>query len=275
MKSCGKFCGKLFAPILVSLTLLAAESHAQSGVQVDAVQKQLTQLYQTAKATADGTDLVTAGSVLVLQKDHLLMNKVDQPYATPNVYKNGTIGGNGAGAVNVIKAFNGLGKLNPFANQTGMQSATDAAGATREFVAGEKFWVTRIDTRPDAVAFTLLSDPIKDQRYHAVLTFPLAKGGASPDDVTSLVSEVLKIDDSSQGQSADQGGQSQGGQQQAAAAPAAPAVATKTIAVGQTRDQVIAMFGVPGKIVQLGTKEIDVFQDMKVTFVQNKVVDVQ
>ena len=48
-----------------------------------------------------------------------------------------------------------------------------------------------------------------------------------------------------------------------------------TIAIGQTRDEVIAMFGVPSKVVQLGKKEIDVFPDMKVTFVQNKVVDVQ
>jgi outer membrane protein assembly factor BamE (lipoprotein component of BamABCDE complex) len=85
--------------------------------------------------------------------------------------------------------------------------------------------------------------------------------------VTALVSEVLKVDDSSQEQApADKGGQ------QGAAAPPAE---TKTIAIGQTRDQVVAMFGVPSKIVQLGTKEIDVFPDMKVTFVKNKVVDVQ
>ena len=35
------------------------------------------------------------------------------------------------------------------------------------------------------------------------------------------------------------------------------------------------LFGAPTKIVKLGTKEIDYYPDMKVTFVNNKVTDVQ
>ena len=54
-----------------------------------------------------------------------------------------------------------------------------------------------------------------------------------------------------------------------------PPAETKTIAIGQSRDQVIATFGVPSKIIQLGTKEIDFFPDMKVTFVNNKVSNVE
>ena len=37
----------------------------------------------------------------------------------------------------------------------------------------------------------------------------------------------------------------------------------------------MAIFGQPSKVVKLGTKEIDVYPDMKVTFVNNKVTDVQ
>jgi hypothetical protein len=257
--------------VTVVLTTSLSMSNAQAANTVGDIQKQLLSLYPTAKATADGTDIVTAGAVLVLQKDHLLMSKVDQP-ATPNAYKDGAITGL-AGAASFAKGLGLLSKigggLNPLAGNAAVASASDSAAATREFVAGEKFWVTRIDTHPDGVIFSLISDPIKDQRYHATLKFPIAtQATPTPDDVAALVSEVIKIDNSaSQDATADQGVAAQGGQ--------APASAeTKTIAIGQTRDQVIAMFGVPSKTVQLGKKEIDYFPDMKVTFVQNQVTDV-
>jgi hypothetical protein len=264
---------KLASPyLLLALIITATDGEAQSTVQVDAIQKQLAQFYQTAKATADGTDLVTAGSVLVLQKDHLLMDKVDQPVPSMNTYQKGAIT-NAAGALKGMKALGSFLKFVPGAGSmaSANDSAASAAGAdaTREFVAGEKFFVTKIDTHPDSVILYFISDPIKDVRYHASLKFPFAKGTSpSPDDVAALVSEVIKVDASSQDQ---QNASNQGGQQGAAAAPAE----TKTIAIGQTRDQVVAMFGVPSKIVQLGAKEIDIFPDMKVTFVQNKVVDVK
>ena len=57
--------------------------------------------------------------------------------------------------------------------------------------------------------------------------------------------------------------------------PDAAPVAPKTIEKGQTRDVVVAILGQPTKVIKLGTKEIDVYPDMKVTFVNNKVSDVQ
>ena len=259
----------LAVSFLVALIGTGTEAVAQSTTPIDSIQKQLLQFYQPAKATADGTDLVTAGAVLVLQKDHLLMDRVDQPLPAINTYQNGAIS-SPAAALRSMKLVNVFLKYVPGAGQvaSASDSANSAAGtdATREFVAGEKFFVTKIDTRADSVVLYFISDPIKDVRYHASLKFPFPKGASpSPDDVAALVSEVIKVDDTSQDQNA-----SSNSQQGAAAAPD-----TKTIAVGQTRDQVVAMFGAPSKIVQLGTKEIDVFPDMKVTFVQNKVVDVQ
>jgi LysM repeat protein len=257
----------LLSTLPAVLTLCALSVRAQ--VPVDNIETQLSQLYQTAKVTADGTDIVTAGSVLILQKDHLLMDQVDQLVPTPNLYKDGKISQGGlAGAASFFKGLSKLGSLNPLANNAAANGAASAAGKTREFVSGEKFWVSKIETHPDGVTFNLISDPIKDQRYHATLHFPFAKGASpSPDDVAGTVSEVLKIDGGDD--SKDQSAANQA--QQPAAAPAA----TKTVALGQTRDQVIAAFGVPSKVIQLGPKEIDVFSDMKVTFVQNKVVDVK
>ena len=61
----------------------------------------------------------------------------------------------------------------------------------------------------------------------------------------------------------------------AAAGGQAPAAATKTIALGQTEDEVVGILGPPQKMVNLGTKEIYFYPDMKVIFISGKVADVQ
>jgi hypothetical protein len=59
-----------------------------------------------------------------------------------------------------------------------------------------------------------------------------------------------------------------------AAAPATTAAPT-TIALGQTVDQVTASMGQPTRIIDLGTKKIYVYKDMKITFKAGKVSDVE
>jgi hypothetical protein len=58
----------------------------------------------------------------------------------------------------------------------------------------------------------------------------------------------------------------------AAAAPAGP---PKTIALGQSFDEVTSILGPPKSIVDLGPKKIYVYPDMKITFNSGKVSDVQ
>jgi hypothetical protein len=250
------FAKRLFAISMTSLIaalLLPTFAQAQGAGGLADIQRQLVSLYPTAKATADGMDLVTAGAVLVLQKDNLQMCKVDQPMPSANFYKNGVITQGGLGGL--FKAMNALNRLG---NAGGGAPPAD----NREFVAGEKFFVTRISTGPDGVTFAFMSDPIKDQRYKGNLKFPFPRGTVpSPGDVAAMVAEVIKID-----------APAESTEQNPSPAGAAP---TKTIALGQTRDEVIAMFGVPAKVVQVGTKEIDFFADMKVTFVKNKVANVE
>ncbi len=48
-----------------------------------------------------------------------------------------------------------------------------------------------------------------------------------------------------------------------------------TVEIGQTPDQVTAILGQPEKILNLGTKQIYVYKDLKVTFVKGKVTDAQ
>jgi len=59
------------------------------------------------------------------------------------------------------------------------------------------------------------------------------------------------------------------------APPPPPPAAPKTIALGQTKDEVAAILGQPDKVANLGTKEIDYYPDMKITFVKGKVTDIQ
>ena len=211
--------------------------------------------YPLTKATADNTDIVTAGSVLVLEKDNLQMCKVSLPIPTHNYYKNGELAQGG-----FMSVLNKLGN----ASLGGGQDAT----TTRKFVAGEKFWVTQILVENDGVTFQFLSDPLQDVRYHATLKFPFPKGQTPPQDqILATVAQVIKTDGGGDGAPAPE-------QQQAAAAGAAP-VATQTIALGQTKDQVVQSFGQPTKVVQLGAKEIDYYTDMKVTFTNNKVTNVE
>jgi hypothetical protein len=204
------------------------------------LQKQLESAYPLTKATADSTDIVTAGAVLVLEKDNLQMCPVNLPIPTPNYYKNGSI------------------------NQGGADGTK-----TRTFVAGEKFWVTKIQIQNDGVTFQLLTDPFQDVRYRGSLKVPFPKGQTpSSDQLLATVGQVIKTDAGS--------GTSEPEQQQAAAdAPAAAPPDTKTIALGQTKDQVVQSFGQPTKVVQLGKKEIDYYTDMKVTFTNNKVTNVE
>ena len=50
---------------------------------------------------------------------------------------------------------------------------------------------------------------------------------------------------------------------------------TKTISVGQTKEEVMATFGQPQKVVKLQTKEMLYYPDMKVTLVKSRVTDVE
>jgi hypothetical protein len=55
----------------------------------------------------------------------------------------------------------------------------------------------------------------------------------------------------------------------------APSSTPKTVALGQAKDQVIAILGQPQKVASVGTKEIDFYPDMKVIFVNGAVTDIQ
>jgi len=76
-------------------------------------------------------------------------------------------------------------------------------------------------------------------------------------------------------QAAQEGGGSPIGSMAPVAAPAAPPAAPVTVSLGQTVDQVTGELGQPTSVVDLGTKKIYKYPDMKITFRAGKVADVQ
>jgi hypothetical protein len=148
------------------------------------------------------------------------------------------------------------------------------------------------------------TDAISDVRYKGSLTIPFPNGVPSPDDALKLVQEAVTVAPSEEAKGDAKQAPSQGGQQQApagaAAQPAAPANASEaapppieppppppadesaaaassppTVALGQTPDEVVAALGQPLRKAKLGTKEIYFYKDLKVSFVNGKVKDIQ
>lgn len=275
---------------LISSLLLLAPAMGQTAATPSSIENSLTSQYSLTKTTADRSDIVTAGAVLVLKKDGLLMSSTTTSAPATNSYKDGRL-------------TQGVWKMAKMPGFGSLMSHTGQTAQTRTFVAGEKFWVTKITVHEDGIVFDLFSDPISDVRYYSTLKFPFAKGSyPSTDAAAKTVGEVLQVqpaDNSDQGQQQTAGAAPAGAPAPAATATAAappppaaapatmtpiaappppadtPPPAPKTIALKQSKEQVVAAFGQPTKVVKLGAKEIDYYPDMKVTFVNDKVTDVQ
>ena len=260
--------GLAVAGLAISFTLAAQGDPA-------AIEQQLSKQIKLTTTTADRSDIVTAGDVVVIHKPGLLMYAVASPMPPSNTYKNGRIGqgwgGFGKDLAITLKAPDG---------------ATSADYPHRPFVPEEKCWVTGIQVQTDGVHFQLYSDPYDDIRYYANLRipFPSKKEVPSVDAAMQLVAEVLTVMPMD-----NQGDQPTPAPAPAPAADPAPAAPMPeiapppppadapppTIALGQTKSQVIAAFGQPVRMAKLGVKEIYYYKDMKVTFTSGKVSNVE
>jgi hypothetical protein len=239
---------------------------AATGDQKALLQQKLNSQFQLVKTTADGSDIVKAGSVLVLQKDGLLMCNLDTRIPPTSSYKGGKI------------SF-GFGAALAWEMELGTTNSNDVP--QRKFVAGEKFWVKNIDVQDDGVIFDFYSDPYQDVRYHGKLKFPFPKHTMpSADDEMKTIAEAITVQpDDNAAASAPAPAPAQSSKMADIPPPPpppdAPPPQPKTITLGMTKEQVVAIFGQPKSIANLGTKEIDNYPDMKVTFVKGKVADVQ
>ncbi|MGA2906029.1 MAG: hypothetical protein ABSD98_19560 [Candidatus Korobacteraceae bacterium] len=258
------------AAVLAGLTLGA---QAQSADSQQTLQQKLDSQFVLTKMTADRNDIVTPGAVVVLHKDGLLMYTVAASNPPMNTYKGGKISHSPwATCPKILSAY---------------CSSLPQQPANRTFVAGEQFWVTGFEIEPGAVIFSFYSDPYQDTRYYGQLKFPF-KGQMPPaDEALRTIAEVLTVQPSDNAVASSQSPPSSPSQpastQAAAPETALPSIAPppppadapppppKTISVGQTKEQVEAMFGPPQRVANVPPKIIYVYPDMKVTFVNGKV----
>ena len=187
------------------------------------IQNQLLSQINLTKTTADRSDIITAGDVLVLQKDGLMMCSTASSYAYSNTYNNGVLTANQknrtkdaaiSATKNAVLGHFGLG---------GGGSPTDAANnacASRQFVAGEKFWLTGIVAQKDGILITTYSDPYPDPsgnqvRYYGEIKFAFPKGSVpSVDDFVKTITEVINFQQAEgQGNQNNQGDQGNQGNQ--------------------------------------------------------------
>jgi hypothetical protein len=269
--------------------ILSAGVQAQAGDPATLIQEKLVSQIKLTKPTADRTDIVTAGDVVVLHKDGLMMCSSTSSYAFSNTYSNGVLAATLKNRVkDAAKSF-GFGHIPVFGSGIAASDAANNGCASRKFVGGEKFWVTGVVAQKDGIVVTTFSDPYNDVRYYGEIKFAFPKGSVPPaDDFAKTVSEVMTVQpgEDDKGDQGAQGGQGPQGAQQAQTGPAAPMAAIApppppadapppTIALGQTKAQVTAAFGQPVRMAKLGVKDIFYYKDMKVTFTNGKVSNVE
>jgi len=215
---------------------------------------QLKAQYKLAKMGMDATgwSVVEAGTVLVIQKGGILGVPPGNAAMAPATYKDGD-----------------LHRPNSF-------GAALVGQDSRLLAVGEKVYVTRIDVhaKNDKIMLTIIEcdacngvQQRSSYKSAVVFQFPkdyLSKAEASQ--IKDVINLVLAPDTSGQQPQAQS-------QQEQAAPPDQPP--PQTIQLGQTIEQVKDALGQPEKIVDLGQKQIYVYKDLKITFINGKVADVQ
>ena len=285
---------RLSAFLFVLIATGAAATAYAQGDPGTLIKEKLVSQIKLTKAAAAHDDIVTPGDVVVLHKDGLMMCSSASSYAFSNTYSNGVLAANlNNRAKDAAKNFF-KGKL-PFGGGGGVTDAANNGCASRKFVAGEKFWITDVALQKDGILVSTFSDPYNDTRYFGEIKFLFPKGSVPPvDSFVKTVSEVITVepsDDKDKGDKNDQAAGQAPAQAPAAAPAPEPAAAPMqaiapppppadtpppTIAIGQTKDQVVAGFGQPVRTAKLaGTKEIYFYKDMKVTFTAGKVSNVE
>ncbi|HEY6343240.1 MAG TPA: hypothetical protein VIY49_17235 [Bryobacteraceae bacterium] len=272
-------------PALFALSQLAPAEDAKD------VQQKLGSKYKLTVINAEG-GVVIPGATLVLKLNGLVAGAMS---ACVNDYKDGKV----TVAKGPCGASSALGKIRCPPLVPGCAGRVPDTSGTRNFVMGEKVYVTKIDVK-DGINFAVVSDAINNVVYKAEVRFQFPKGTA-PDSAKAdqLAGEVFTISqDNPQGGGGAAGGQAPAGQTPApAAAPApapepqpaalppieppppptdAPAAPPPTVSLGMTIDQVVAILGQPKLIVEpTKNKKIYTYPALKVTFVDGKVSDVQ
>jgi hypothetical protein len=268
---------KIPVTAIAMCAMLFPMSHAGAQGAPISLREQLAAQYKPVKMGSDsgGYSVVEPGTLLAVQKGGILGVAYSDSSVLSTKYEGGTVHSPNSLLTKGI-GF-GMGKVGK-------------VQATRLFQVGEKVYPSKleVDVTKDEVAMTIVAcdicnrmDPPTYNKAKVVFRFPkgtLAK--ASAGEVEDMIGQLLPIaedaqQDQGQGQVAQEAADPPATPQQAAETQPEPQAEPKTIQLGMTTDQVVGTLGKPGKIVNLGVKQLYIYKDMKVTFLDGKVADVQ
>jgi hypothetical protein len=250
--------------VLVAALIPWNQAHAQASSPDASLAEHLKALYKvtTFGVVAKKFSVLSPGTVLVIRKTGILGVPPTNVTFGNSIYRDGEL------------------------HQPTSGNRIIIGNVTRSLQVGEKVYVQTVDVNLKSDRVTLFivecdscNEVNQQSSFKSMVSFEFAKGSlatADPAQIENTIGEVLSIDTSSNGgqQPQDSSAQQQR-QQQQPSEQQAPPPQPPTIQLGQTVEQVQAVLGQPDKIVNLGTKVIYVYRDLKVTFMDGKVADAQ
>jgi len=248
----------LFAAVSITAMLKPGIVYAQASVSL---QDQLSAQYKTVKIGSDGELAGDPGTLMVIQKSGIIAVPFQAVALCPAKFKD-----------NVLHLSVGF--------CAGMMQSVSG-----HFPKGAKVYPAKVDVNlgKAKISFQVVGCKVcnhSDQAFpsKAEVVFEFAKGyleQASASQVEDVIGQVFTITTEEEQQA--QSGGDAGQQQSAQPAPPAeqPQPEPQTIQLGMTTDQVQAALGKPEKIFNVGSKQIYTYKDVKITFMNGKVSDVQ
>jgi len=251
--------------------------------QAVSLQEQLNAQYKLVKMGSDsaGMGVVEPGTLLAVQKGGILSVPWKALAVCPAKFQDNSLHPSVGFCAGMVKSV------------------------SRYFRVGDKVYPTKIEVNQDKakIAFSVVAcdscngvNPPSSMKGEVVFQF--AKGyldKANAGEIEDLIGQVFSItSDDQQAQGGDQGQQNQNDQQASQQAPQQQMPhrqmppqpmaqqqqqqqqsEPETIQLGMSPDQVQSTLGKPDKIFNVGAKQIFVYKDVKVTFLNGKVSDVQ
>jgi len=273
----------------------APPSPAPASVEAPAgnLEQQLKSQYQLTSLTADYANVVSMGSALILQKRGFEAGALSNQLPTKYTYKDGQIKPDAIGAgKKIYDRASSIRSVIPGLSGHGPDTskAADAAGTWKPLVSGERLYVTQITVQKsdDCIVFDLITDAYPNEgRYKGSLAFQYPGGtlaSANLARVQPLIAEVLAIESSP-----DQAAAPQTSQFRADAPlppdtpPPPPSIAPPPTAQpaeinfqpGDTIAEVTARLGQPDKVTTFGAKQIHQYKNLKITFIDGRMTDIQ
>jgi hypothetical protein len=261
--------------------LTLAASMAPVAAAQDTLTKALKQKYRLTELNVQGV-AASPGTVLTIEADGINA----EPYPTLITFENPVVDGQ------VKQRSKGLG----FLKSSNLQILQP----------GQKVYITKINSdtqgKEDSLKVTILTcDAVlatftngtyggqykAAKRYSTTLAFRLPKGTLeqmSADDASKMIESVLSVNPADQVRARDAGVVARSCEPHCAVSTTTgatiggasiPQSGTPTVALGQTIGQVTAILGAPKQIVDLGSKQIYKYPDMKIIFIDGKVSDVE